>query len=85
LGALLTKDERRILSWSIDGTLRLWDAGWPRGNLLEVVCALLEDQDANNASKHYGVTIVDPICVPRNATLELDLSLIERAPKREAR
>src|SRR5215472_790540 len=25
-GALLTKDERRILSWSLDNTLRLWDA-----------------------------------------------------------
>jgi WD40 repeat protein len=24
-GALLTKDEKRILSWSADGTLRLWD------------------------------------------------------------
>jgi hypothetical protein len=24
-GAILTKDERRILSWSKDGTLRLWD------------------------------------------------------------
>jgi WD40 repeat protein len=26
IGALLTKDERRILSWSRDATLRLWDA-----------------------------------------------------------
>jgi hypothetical protein len=25
-GALLTKDERRIPSWSYDKTLRLWDA-----------------------------------------------------------
>jgi hypothetical protein len=26
LGAMLTKDERRILCWSDDKTLRLWDA-----------------------------------------------------------
>src|SRR5262249_23761922 len=25
-GALLSKDERRILSWSSDNTLRIWDA-----------------------------------------------------------
>jgi hypothetical protein len=33
--------------------------GWPKGNLLEVACALLpiEDRDASSASKHYGVTI----------------------------
>jgi hypothetical protein len=40
-GAVPTKDETRILSWSDDKTLRLWDAGWPKGNLLEVACALL--------------------------------------------
>ncbi len=26
VGALFDKDERRILSWSSDGTLKLWDA-----------------------------------------------------------
>jgi WD40 repeat protein len=80
VGALLTKDERRILSWSIDHTLRLWDAGWPKGNLLEVACALIEDHDANNASKRYGITITAPICAPASATLVPDWSLIERAP-----
>ena len=78
-GAMLTRDERRILSWSFDGTLRLWDAGWPKGNLLELVCTLLDDHDANNASKVYGVTIRDPICTPETATLVPDWSLIERA------
>ena len=78
-GALLTKDERRILSRSDDHTLRLWDAGWPSGNLLQVACALIEDHDANNASKLYGVTITVPICAPESATLVPDWSMIERA------
>jgi hypothetical protein len=82
LGALLMKDETRILTWSANGTVRLWDAGWPKGNLLEVACALLpvEDYDASNASKRYGVTIKDRICVPSTATLVPDWSLVERAP-----
>jgi hypothetical protein len=79
-GAVLTKDERRILSWSDDHTLRLWDAGWPKGNLLELVCTLLDDHDANNASKDYGVAIREPICTPATATLVPDWALIERAP-----
>jgi WD40 repeat protein len=82
IDALLTKDETRFLSWSSDNTLRLWNAGWPRGNLLEVVCALLpiEDRDASTASRHYGVTIRDPICTPATATLVPGWSQIERAP-----
>jgi WD40 repeat protein len=80
VGALLTQDERRILSWSGDHTLRLWDAGWPRGNLLEVACALIEDHNANNASKLYGVTVTAPICAPASGTQVPDWSLIERAP-----
>jgi WD40 repeat protein len=78
-GAMLTKDERRILSWSEDHTLRLWDAAWPDGNLLEVVCALL-DHNVNDASKRYGITIADPICTPASTTFVPDWSLIERAP-----
>ena len=63
-------------------TMRLWNAGWPRGNLLEVACALLpiEDRDASSASKHYGVTIRDPICAPATATMMPGWSQIERAP-----
>jgi len=81
-GAVLTKDETRILSWSDDHTLRLWDAGWRKGNLLEVACALLpiEERDASNASKHYDVTIRNPICAPATATLVPGWSRIERAP-----
>ena len=40
-GAVLTKDETRILSWSNDGTLRLWD--------------LATGQQIGPAMKHAGV------------------------------
>ena len=81
-GALLMNNETRILSWSDDHTLRLWDATWPKGNLLEVVCALLpaEDRTATDASRHYGVTIRDPICSRPTATIVPTWSSIERAP-----
>jgi WD40 repeat protein len=79
-GALLTKNESRILSWSGDGTLRLWDAVWPKGNLLEIACALLDDHDAIDASKQYGVTIRDRICSSATGISVPDWSLIERAP-----
>jgi WD40 repeat protein len=81
-GAALTKDETRILSWSRDNTLRLWAATWPKGNLLEIACVLLpvEDHGASDASKHYGVTIRDPICSPESATIVPGWLLIERAP-----
>jgi WD40 repeat protein len=79
-GALLTKDESRILSWSGDGTLRLWGAVWPNGNLLEIACALLDDHDAIDASKQYGVTIRNRICSSATAVSVPDWSFIERAP-----
>ena len=64
-GARVQPDERRILSWSADKTLRLWDIRWPGGNLLEFACALLPDRDLMEVFQHYGVSIADPICAPR--------------------
>jgi hypothetical protein len=58
----------------------MWDAAWPKGNLLEIACTLLDDHDVTDASKRYGVTIADPICTPASATFVPDWSLIERAP-----
>src|SRR3712207_7657687 len=46
-----TKDESRILSWSEDGTLRLWNAGWPKGNIVKVACALLPDTSLEQVSE----------------------------------
>jgi hypothetical protein len=81
-GALLTKDETHIMSWSEGKTLRLWDATWPKGNLVEIACALLpiEDHGRAGASRRYGVTIRDPICSPEPATIVPGWSTIERAP-----
>jgi len=62
-GALLTKDQRRILSWG-PHELRLWDVSLPRGNLLEIGCALLAERDLTDISKRYGIHLTDPICEP---------------------
>ena len=37
-GTLFSRDDRRILSWSTDRTLRLWNAAWRGGNLFEIAC-----------------------------------------------
>jgi hypothetical protein len=76
-GAPPTMDEWRNFSWSEDGSLMLWDASWPSGNLLEIACALLPDRDLTDISKRYGVQLIDPIC----GTLAAPVwSTIERAP-----
>jgi WD40 repeat protein len=80
-GALLTKNEDRILSWSEDKPLRLWDMRWPQGNLLGLTCALLLDRDLESLSKRYGISIAQPICSPDQITLAVDWSKIERAPQ----
>jgi hypothetical protein len=80
LGAVLIRDEPRILSWSDDGALRLWGAGWPKGNLFEIACSILNDHNASNATKHYGVIIKDRNCSPATATQMPDWASIERAP-----
>jgi hypothetical protein len=56
-GARLMNNETRILSWSDDHTLRLWDVDWPKGNLLEVTCALLpmEERDATDGLKRKSM------------------------------
>jgi hypothetical protein len=78
-GALLTPDERRILSWSTDATLRLWDIGWPSGNLLEIACTLLPERDLADISHRYGVVLTDPICPAGKAPAEPDWAKVERA------
>ena len=37
-GALFAPDGRRILSWSKDESLKLWDASWRGDNLFEIAC-----------------------------------------------
>jgi WD40 repeat protein len=78
-GAVLTKDEGRILSWSDDKTLRLWDAAWPSGTLFEIACALVPDRDLSSISERFHIVVSDPICDPNKRPAEPDWSKIERA------
>ena len=55
-------DDRTILSWSLDGTLREWDVGWPAGNLLEIGCDLLPDRNLGSIYRRYGIRIDEPVC-----------------------
>jgi hypothetical protein len=65
LGALLSRDETGILSWSIDKTVRLWDGSWHGRNLLEIACNHSPPgHDLSVVSVRYGVKIADPICQP---------------------
>jgi WD40 repeat protein len=64
-GALLSRDETRILSWSEDKTVRLWDVSWRGRNLLEIACNHSPpDHDLSAVSTRYGIKIADPICQP---------------------
>ena len=67
-GALLSRDETRILSWSSDHTVRLWDVSWHGHNLLEIACNHSPpDHDLSAVSARYGIKIADPICQPDKA------------------
>ena len=57
-GAVLTKDETRILSWSLDSTLRLWDVA--------------TGQQIGPAMKHDG--IVNGAVLTKNETRILSWS-----------
>jgi len=62
-GALFNRDGTRILSWSHDMTVRLWDASWNGRNLLEIACNHVPpDHNLSAISKRYGITIAQPIC-----------------------
>ncbi len=60
-GALLMPDGR-ILSWSEDNTLRLWNVNWPKGTTFDVACALLLDPNLRTVSDRYEISINEPIC-----------------------
>ena len=62
-GALFDKAEARILSWSSDATVRLWDiARLMQGNLIELGCRLLADKDVSTLQKDFGIKVTEPIC-----------------------
>jgi hypothetical protein len=79
-GAVFSKDESRILSWSDDKTLRLWGAGWPRDpNLLEIACSLLPDHSLADLPERYGISVSEPICSKDLTIARPDWTKIERA------
>ena len=54
-GATFDKEERRILSWSDDKTLRLWDVSWRGKNLFEIACNHApQNHDLARLSVRYG-------------------------------
>ena len=65
-GAVFSRDESRILSWSDDGTVRIWDVTYPNGDLLEIACALLPEHSLTEALRLYGMqaneSSIEPIC-----------------------
>ena len=62
-GARFDEAEGRILSWSNDGTVRLWDVvRLMQGNLVEVVCRLLADKYISTLQTDFGIKVTDPIC-----------------------
>jgi hypothetical protein len=62
-GALFDRAEARILSWSDDGTVRLWDiARLTEGNLIELGCRLSVDKDISTLQKNSGIKVSEPIC-----------------------
>jgi WD40 repeat protein len=69
-GAIYSPDGKRILSWSHDRTLRLWDVSWQGDNLFEIACKytpmMSSKTEMDRLSKRYGIKIEEPICQPGN-------------------
>ena len=63
--APMNRDQTRIVSWSADGTVRLWNVAWHGANLFEIACRHSPpDHDVSDIPDRYGVSISDPICQP---------------------
>ena len=73
--------EGRLLSWSSDKTLRLWDASWPKGHIFEIACAVLPDKELDSLTKRYGIEVAKPICEPR-AKIPLPIGSVESNARR---
>ena len=59
-------DGKRILSWSNDKTLRLWDVSWQGDDIFEIACKyapmMSSKGEMDRLSDRYGVKIEQPIC-----------------------
>ncbi len=61
--AAFSADGKRVLTASQDKTARIWDVSTiPKGNILDVACALLPDKKLNNLASNYPLIIRRPIC-----------------------
>jgi hypothetical protein len=87
-GAIYSPDGKRILSWSADNALRLWDASWQGDNLFEIACnyapMMNSKEEMERLSKRYGVKVDEPIChvVKRPRQDALAVRRIDRAQDR---
>jgi WD40 repeat protein len=82
-GAQFDKDGRRILSWSLDKTIRLWDVSWQGDDLFEIACnytpMMTSKEEMDRLSKRYGVKIDEPICQKGVKIPDPDWNNVERA------
>jgi hypothetical protein len=82
-GAVYSADGRRILSWSGDKTLRLWDVSWQGDNLFEIACKytpmMSSKEEMDRLSERYGVKVDEPICQPGLKIPDLDWSRMKPA------
>ncbi len=61
--AAFSADGKRVLTASQDKTARIWDvSSIPKGNILDVACALLPDKKLDNLISNYPLIIKKPIC-----------------------
>lgn len=66
LGAIFSPDDARILTWSMDGTARLWDISTiPEGHIFSVICAWLPNAPNYNLeglADAYDLKLSGAIC-----------------------
>jgi hypothetical protein len=61
--AVFDGSETRVLSWSDDGTIGIWDVSrLMHGDIIEVACRLLADKDVSTLQRDHGIKVADPIC-----------------------
>lgn len=77
-GARWNRNGSRIVSWA-SGAFHFWDTDWPRGNLLEIACAVLPDDDLKGVAMRFGVNLDTPICAGRAAPADVDWTSIRRS------
>jgi len=61
--AAFSADGKEVVTGSQDKTARIWDvSSIPKGNILNVACALLPDRKLDNLGSKYPFADEEPIC-----------------------